>query len=140
MIVVSSNTAHPSYALRRGLYIHSEPWDRKTIRYTDGSYDKTVGIVDTHWTFESGSTIPVTFDVVEDCIQDIVLGEEIAYDVYATQPESIAQVFVDDGSWPLAPFSFVNKWQEILRNFHLFPKGTSKFPRARMLSDPSKGR
>lgn len=79
----------------------------------------------------------MTFEVVEDCIQDVVLGEEIAYDVYAAQTESIAQIFVEDESWQLAPFSFVNKWQEILRNFHLFSKGTSKFHRATMSSEPS---
>lgn len=83
-------------------------------------------MVETRWTFESGLEIAVAFEVVEDCVQDVVFGEEIAYDVYATQAESIAQSFVEDASWRLATFSFVNKWQNVLRNMNSFRKGTSE--------------
>ena len=83
-------------------------------------------MVEARWTFEPDLEMTVAFEVVEDCIQDIVFGEEIAYDVYATQSESIAQSFVEDASWRLATFSFVNKWQNVLRNMKLFRKGTSE--------------
>ena len=73
-----------------------------------------MGMVQTRWTFESGLDIPVTFEVVEDCIQDIVLGDEIIYehDVYVTQADSIATSLIADASFSLAPFSFVDKWQK----------------------------
>lgn len=83
-----------------------------------------------HWTFDSGLEIPVIFEVVEDCIQDIVFGENIVYHVYTTQARLIGTSLVEDSSWALATFTFVYKWQNKLQTIR---KGPSKSLRNMLL-------
>ena len=71
-----------------------------------------MGQVETSWTFNSGQRIPVTFEVLEECLHDVILGEELLweYDVFETYAASIQTLSSDTESFDLAPFSFVPKW------------------------------
>ena len=71
------NVMSLQFALEHGLEIKTGPKHCGYLQFTDGSYDLTVGRVKTHWTFASGERVPVTFEVLEYCCSDVVIGEEI---------------------------------------------------------------
>ena len=81
------------------------------------------------WRFESGLGIPVAFEIVEGCSQDVVFGEDIihGHDLYITHAASITASYDENALWGLAAFSFVNKWQKKLQDMSFFRKGASKF-------------
>lgn len=88
------------------------------IQFADGSYDKTVGQVKTYWTFASGKRIPVTFEVLEYCCSEVIIGEEILTEqnVFVEHSASICSTeILDDDSYGLAPFDFINSWQRSYR-------------------------
>ena len=84
------------------------------LQFADGSYDKTVGQVKIYWTFASGERVPVTFEDLEYCCSDVVIGEEILME-HNVFVEHAASIFLtatgDDDSFELAPFDFINSWQ-----------------------------
>lgn len=102
-----------SFALAHGLCIRKGPAHRKLLQFADCSYKETVGQVKTYWTFEAGERIPVTFEVLEDCPTDVVLGDSIVYghNVFEDHASSLVVVESDSDAYPLAPFDFANKWQ-----------------------------
>ena len=84
------------------------------LQFADGSYDKTVGQIKTYWTFASGERVPVTFEVLEYCCSDVVIGEEILteHNVFVEHAASILLTITGhDDSYELAPFDFINSWQ-----------------------------
>ena len=96
------------------------------LQFADGSYDKTVGQVKTYWTFESGERIPVTFEVLEYCCSDVIIGEEILTEqnVFVEHAASLfLTVTLDDDSYELAPFDFFKSWQ--IRYKRLMKKAAS---------------
>ena len=92
------------------------PENRRILEFADGSQQETVGQVKTSWTFDSGQRITLIFEVLEDCIHDVILGEEVLWEhnVFETYAASIQTLPSNTESFDLAPFSFVPKWaQEI---------------------------
>ncbi|KAL8650992.1 MAG: hypothetical protein Q9210_003498 [Variospora velana] len=102
-----------SFALAHGLRVRKGPAHRNTVQFADGTYQETVGQVETYWTFESGQRIPVTFEVLENCCSDVILGESILYDhnVFEDHTSSLVATDSDSDTYPLAPFDFANRWQ-----------------------------
>lgn len=90
--------------------------NRRVLEFADGSRQRAVGQVETSWTFACGQRIPVTFEVLEDCLHDVILGEELLweYDVFETYATSILTLLSDNESFDLAPFSFVPQWVQKL--------------------------
>lgn len=110
------------YALENGLEIQRGPKHCGYLQFVDGSYDLTVGQVKTHWTFATGERIPVTFEVLEYCCSDVIIGEEILteHNIFQRHEASIFQTAaVDDDCFELAPFDFVNYWQKGCEKFML---------------------
>ena len=102
------------YAVNHGFEIMTDENHRGHLQFADGSYDKTVGQVKTYWTFASGERIPVTFEVLEDCCSEVIIGEEILteHNVFVEHGASILlTATLDDDSYILAPFDFINPWQ-----------------------------
>ena len=109
------NVMSLQYAVEHGLEIKTGPKHCGYLQFADGSYDETVGQVETHWTFATGERIPVTFEVLEYCCSDVIIGEEILteHNVFQRHEASIFQIAaVDDDCFELAPFDFVNSWQK----------------------------
>lgn len=86
--------------------------NRRVLEFADGSRQQTVGQVETSWTFGSGERILLTFEVLENCLHDVILGEEVLWehDVFETYAALIQTVLSDTESFDLAPFSFVPQW------------------------------
>ena len=91
--------------------------NRRILEFADGSRQRTVGQVETSWTFDCGQRIPVTFEVLENCLYDVILGEDVVweYDVFETYAASIQTIQSETDSFDLAPFSFVPQWVQKLR-------------------------
>lgn len=102
-----------SFALAHGLRIRKGPAYRKQLQFADGTYQETVGQVETYWAFESGERIPITFEILENCCSDVVLGDSIVYghNVFEDHASSLVIIGSDSDAHPLAPFDFANKWQ-----------------------------
>ena len=82
------------------------------LEFADGSRQRAVGQIETFWTFDSGECIPLVFEVLENCLHDVILGGELLweYDVFETYAASIQTLPSDTESFDLAPFSFVPEW------------------------------
>jgi hypothetical protein len=107
------NVMDRKYALDQGFNIQTGPRHRGYLQFADGSYQETAGQVETYWTFETGKRIPVTFEVLEDCCYDVVLGEELLYehDVFQKYASSLESYEPEDDAFDLAPFDFISSWQ-----------------------------
>lgn len=88
----------------------------------------------TTWTFASGKTIPVTFEVLENCSADVILGEDVLWenDVFRTHAASIQETPYEneDGLFDLSPFSYARKWEKKASEFKhkMLSKSNSKLP------------
>ena len=87
------------------------------MEFADGTFQETVGQVETTWTFASGLKIPVTFEILENCSADVILGENMLWEnsVFITHSASIHEMpyeYEADELFDLAPFSYKNKWQQ----------------------------
>ncbi|KAL8749176.1 MAG: hypothetical protein Q9184_006910 [Pyrenodesmia sp. 2 TL-2023] len=102
-----------SFALAHGLRIRKGTAHRNILQFADGTYQETVGQVETYWTFETGERILVTFEVLENCCSDVILGENILYDhnVFEDHTWSLVVMESDCDAYQLAPFDFANRWQ-----------------------------
>ena len=100
------------YAENQNFNIMRSPENRRVLEFANGSRQETVGQVETSWTFDSGQRITLIFEVLEDCIHDVILGEEVVWehDVFETHAASIQTLPSDTKLFDLAPFSFVPKW------------------------------
>ena len=108
-----TDIASSSFAVRHGLYIHGGRRYRSLLQFADGTYQQTVGQVKTHWTFESGERVPITFEVLENCCSDVILGDTILYDhnVFEDHAASISSHESQHDIHRLAPFDFAKNWQ-----------------------------
>ena len=104
------------YAEEHGFNIKRGSENRRVLEFADGSRQRAVGQVETSWTFNSGQRIPLTFEVLEGCLHDVILGEEVLWEhnVFETYAKSIHTLSSDTESFDLAPFSFVPKWVQKL--------------------------
>ncbi|KAL9047516.1 MAG: hypothetical protein Q9206_006711 [Seirophora lacunosa] len=86
---------------------------RKFLQFADGTSQETVGQVETYWTFETGERIPVTFEVLENCCSDVIIGDDILYDfnVFEDHARSIIDVDSESDIYQVAPFDIAKKWQ-----------------------------
>ena len=107
------NVMDRKFALNQGFNIQTRQRHRVYLQFADGSYQETAGQVETYWTFETGKRIPVTFEVLEDCCYDVVLGEDIIYehDVFQKHASSLESYEPEDDAFDLAPFDFISSWQ-----------------------------
>ena len=110
------NVMSLQYAVYHGFELKTGQEHCGYLQFADGSYEKTVGQVETYWTFASGKRIPVTFEVLLYCCADVIIGEKILTDqnVFVEHAASISSNAAsdDDDSYELAPFDFVNPWQK----------------------------
>ena len=110
------------YAVNQGFDLKIGQNHSGYLQFADGSYDKTVGQVETYWTFANGVRIPVTFEILEHCCSDVIIGEKILTEQNVSVKHS-ASVLLDaaldgddgDDSYDLAPFDFMNSWQRLYR-------------------------
>jgi len=86
---------------------------RNLLQFADGSYEETVDQVDTYWTFATGERIPVTFEILENCCADVIIGEEICaqHNVFEDHGSSLILLDPSSASYELAPFDFISGWQ-----------------------------
>ena len=113
------------FALAQGFHIDSSPDSCGYLEFADCSIQATVGQVRTSWTFENGDTVPVTFEVLENCIVDVVLGEEITYqhDILEAHSSSLIYLSASDEYPELAPFDYWQKWP-VLKKLKQNPAST----------------
>jgi hypothetical protein len=102
------------YAKSHGFYINTGSRAQNILQFADGSYQKTVGQVTAHWTFASGERALLTFEVLEDCASEVVIGEDFIYshNIFQEHKDSLRTLSVDDDSYELAPFDFISTWQK----------------------------
>lgn len=86
------------------------------VQFADCTYQQTLGRVNTHWTFASGERIPITFEVLENCADKVIIGEDIIYnhDVFNEYCYSI-RTFNQEPELhlpELAPFAFISSSQK----------------------------
>ena len=85
------------------------------VQFADGTIMKTVGQIDTFWTFASGESTPVRFEVLENCCSNVIIGEEILTRnaVFTKHAASIVTLASSEqmDAYELAPFDFINSWQ-----------------------------
>lgn len=107
------NVMDRKFALNHGFNIQTGQRHRGYLQFADGSYQETAGRVETYWTFETGKRIPVTFEVLEDCCYDVVLGENLLYehDVFQKHASSLESYEPEEDAFDLAPFDFISSWQ-----------------------------
>lgn len=108
------NVMSLQYAVENGFTLKAGRNHCGYLQFADGSYDKTVGQVETSWTFASGERIPVTFEVLEYCCSDVIIGEKVLTEqnVFVEHAASVVMTEIpDDDSYELAPFDFMNSWQ-----------------------------
>lgn len=86
---------------------------RNYLKFADGSLKKTAGQVYTHWTFATGESVPITFEVLDVCCTDIVIGDEIIWDheVFEAHASSIVARTTENEAFELAPFGFLRPWE-----------------------------
>lgn len=103
------------FAVSNGFELKTGPKQCGYLQFADGSYDKTVGQVETFWTFTSWEMIPVIFEILEYCCSEVVIGadmliEQLVFQKYADSLSSI--IALDDNCAGLPPFDYVRPWQE----------------------------
>ena len=104
------------------------------MQFADGTFQETVGQVDTTWTFTSGLEIPITFEILENCSADVILGEDflLDHDVFRSHAASMQEILYEDEQGEpadLSPFGYTNYWQQKFENgrLNIMSKFNSKF-------------
>lgn len=102
------------YAQTQGFDIKTQPENCGYLQFADGSIQETVGQVTTTWTFENGECIPVTFEILQHCCSDVILGDDILWenDVFGRHSSSLVDAASSDEAFDLAPFGYLRKWQK----------------------------
>lgn len=103
-----------SFALQHDLEISRGPQNRGYLQFADGTSQETVGRVHTYWTFKTGEKIPVTFEVLENCCHDLILGEDVLWnhDVFRVHAASIHSISNLSELDRLAPFGYVGRLEK----------------------------
>ena len=99
------------FALAHGLDIDDAPECRGYLQFADGSIQRTTGQARVSWTFENGETTLETFEVLENCIVDVVLGEDVLYrhDIFDMHRSSLVFSEACGEHIELAPFDYSRK-------------------------------
>ena len=104
------------------------------MQFADGTFQETVGQVYTTWTFTCGLEIPITFEILENCSADVILGEDflLDHDVFGSHAVSMQEMLrKDEEGEPvdLSPFGYTNYWQQKFENGRskIMSKFNSKF-------------
>ena len=107
---VERNVMSLQFAIANKLDIKSESEYCSWLQFADESIDKTVGQVETHWTFANGERIPLTFEILEECCSDVIIGEGILpeHNVFQDHASSLVQIQLSKCSYELAPFDFIS--------------------------------
>ena len=119
------NVMDMDFALKTGLNIRKSKEYREYLQFADGTYEETVGRVETHWTFASGKRVPMTFEVLENCCSDVIIGEEMLsrYNVFEKYDSSMVTIPNETDVYELASFDFIRTWQrpleELSHKLHL---------------------
>lgn len=110
------NVMDLQYAIDHGFKIKEETENRNWLQFADGSYEETIGQVDSYWEFATGTQIPVTFEILENCCSDVVIGEEVLtrHNVFDSHASSLISWEASPDSYELAPFDFISRWQQHL--------------------------
>jgi hypothetical protein len=60
--------------------------------------------------------VPITFDVLQNCASDVILGEEFIHDhgIFIEHPTEIRDLPSDGDYYELAPFDIARGWQQKL--------------------------
>ena len=117
-----------SFAQSHGFHIHANDSNCKIIQFADGSHQRTVGQVYTSWNFSTGYSVPIICDVLEHCLHDVVLGEDLLWEnnVFDAHALSINTLSLEMEDFELAPFSFASKWQRKLSKMLKDPTAVQK--------------
>lgn len=118
------NVMDLGYAQNHGFEIQTHPENCGYLQFADGSFQQTVGQVTTTWTFENGECIPVTFEILQHCCSDVILGDDILWerDVFGRHSSSLVDAASSDEALDLAPFGYLRKWQKKIDSlFHKEP-------------------
>ncbi len=104
------------YARDKGFNIQTGPRHRNYVQFADGTIQRTVGQVITSWTFASGKRTRLTFEVLEDCCSDVIIGEEVLYrhNVFKKHAWSLVTRLSHSDCYELAPFDFISSWKRSL--------------------------
>lgn len=102
------------FAIAHGLEVKSRWENCNWLQFADGTYEATIGQVDTFWTFATGECIPVTFEILQSCCSDVIIGEEILteHNVFADHASSLVSLEVETDFYELATFDFIRRWQK----------------------------
>lgn len=103
-----------NFALQHGLEVFQSERDRGCLQFADGTIQETVGRVHTYWTFDSGDRIPITFEVLENCCHDVILGEDVLWnhDVFSLHTASMITAAQMDELERLAPFRYERRLEK----------------------------
>lgn len=109
------NVMSLQFVIDHDLCLKEGPEHRNWLQFADGSCEETVGQVDTYWTFTTGERNPVTFEILEKCCSDVIVGEEICtqHNVFEDHASSLVILDPSSASDELAPFDFINGWHRI---------------------------
>ncbi|KAM0796708.1 hypothetical protein BDR22DRAFT_510597 [Usnea florida] len=115
------NVMDSIYAEALGFEISKGFDNRGFLQFADGTLQETIGQVDTTWTFASGLEIPITFEVLENCSANVILGEDflLDHDVFRAHVASIKEIPYEDAEdepADLSPFGYTNYWQQKFEN------------------------
>lgn len=110
------NVMSLQYVIDHDLHLKKRSEHRDWLRFADGSFEETVGQVDTYWTFATGKRIPVTFEILKECCSDVIIGEEICtrHNVFEDHSSSLIMLDSSSDSYELAPFDFISGWNRVL--------------------------
>ena len=110
------NVMSLQYAVDNGFHVETGPNRRNWLQFADGSCEETFGQVETYWTFATGERVPLTFEVLENCYSDVIIGEEILtqHNVFEIHASSLVFLEASPDSHELAPFGFIYAWQRAL--------------------------
>jgi hypothetical protein len=95
-------------------YIDTGPGTQNFLQFADDSYQETISQVTAYWTFASSEKALLTFEVLEDCASEVVIGEDFLFkhNIFADHTSSLRMLEFDCDSYELAPFDFISSWQQ----------------------------
>lgn len=95
------NIMSEAYAKSRGYEIKKIEDEMDELRFADGSSQRTLGKVNAKWAFhdDPGGSINVTFEVLERCPYQVIIGFEILYehDVYNKHTACLVESAAEKG-------------------------------------------
>ena len=102
------------YVERKGLKYMDGPANRNLLQFADGSLKETVGQLKSRWIFASGESVAMTFEVLEECCANVIIGEDVLWEhkVFEKHTSSIIHACKGRGPSLLAPFDIVTTWQK----------------------------